>query len=983
MSVPLAPGGTRSIPKKAGRPRALADIQYNSIANSEPGTSSEEDNLEIRTIAPVDAQELVSVSLGRAQTRQVSTNTPAGVKASAIDEAGGFFEGPPIPENADLDDESDKDDLVKSKDAAASEWSSQDESIATRPTRAKTLPPPVFTDGTTQSRPSSSTRRGPEKQHKPHHTRPTTQSRSEEPTDRYARRPNRAESESSNIRLPSPWRAGPRVIQKSEHRSSMKDATRQRAHTGPGSHTLDSWRDTLMSSIPSLPKHFTFNSPFSHFGHHDGHKNDTQSNGKRSSSIFSSWTSLTPSSSTQLARNNSTSALERAATREVARERDLADHDNRDESPEVPTVDTTLTRQISRVHSTLRRSTSDTSLQTFRSGGTLSRVPSLGDDSRFEHVQEQVNSRLKAIRDSWQDSNIKLPTIHSLSHLSLNAISGPRAASMVRGMNTAAYSYKDFDDTSKALPRAATMDARPTANIHQARAQTSAGLPKKTVQTHPNFAKALANLTGDVVVLGGYRGSILRSAEAPHRQLWVPIKVGLNIRKVDLELGLNKEDDERAEEKIIPSGMLTHIGPVDISRRLFKRLRACDNAKSGTLRVHDYGYDWRLEPLYLSKKLIEYLEKLPCNQPGTPKEKRGATMIVHSLGGLITRHAVNQRPDLFAGVVYAGVPSTCVNILGPFRNGDDVLISSRVLTAQVNFTIRTSFALLPLNGRCFFNRETKEEYPVDFFDPQQWIDNRWSPCLARPLPPLTPPPPPTGLVAGIMSSVANALPTRKGSISSRSKQASQHPREFSTGGLAKPGGMDVSEGNSDKAIANNNIDTHGTDNLSSSKRTTSPPANAEQAAEDQNTSVATAVTISRDDALAYLTRILASVKKFKQELAFEPRHKDANVYPPAAVIYGKTTPTVYGARVVSREAIKHADAYDDLAFASGDGVVLARAAMLPEGYEAAKGGIVSSERGHVTLLGDLEAVGRCLRAVQIARRRGVGMGLAEEKETAV
>jgi hypothetical protein len=34
------------------------------------------------------------------------------------------------------------------------------------------------------------------------------------------------------------------------------------------------------------------------------------------------------------------------------------------------------------------------------------------------------------------------------------------------------------------------------------------------------------------------------------------------------------------------------------------------------------------------------------------------------LGGLITRWAVNFRPDLFAGVVYAGVPQTCVNILG-------------------------------------------------------------------------------------------------------------------------------------------------------------------------------------------------------------------------------------------------------------------------------------------------------------------------------
>lgn len=179
------------------------------------------------------------------------------------------------------------------------------------------------------------------------------------------------------------------------------------------------------------------------------------------------------------------------------------------------------------------------------------------------------------------------------------------------------------------------------------------------------------------------------------------------------------------------------------------------------------------------------------------------------------------------------------------------------------------------------------------------------------------------------------------------------------------------------AVARRNIDHEGTDNLPSSKRTSSPSSNVETAAEEQSTSVATAVTIPRDAAVRYLTRVLASVKKFKEELAFDPAHGDANVYPPAAVIYGKTTPTVYGAKVACREAIKHADAYDDLAFASGDGVVLARAAMLPEGYQVAKGGIVDSDRGHVTLLGDLEAVGKCLRAIVIARRKGVGMGNGE------
>lgn len=342
---------------------------------------------------------------------------------------------------------------------------------------------------------------------------------------------------------------------------------------------------------------------------------------------------------------------------------------------------------------------------------------------------------------------------------------------------------------------------------------------------------------------------------------------------------------------------------------------------------------------YLSNELVKFLESLPCNKAGVPASERGATVIAHSLGGLIIRHAVNQRPELFKGVVYAGVPTTCVNILGPLRNGDEVLLSSRVLTAQVNFTIRTSFALLPLDGRCFFDKRTREEYPVDFFDPQAWIDNKLSPCVGRPLPPLAAQPKPTG-ITGYVSSMASVLPGLPLSGKKSSTQPKDPSKAITAAAATEPDASNLQAGDSANAVVAGNVQDP-------------------QSPDESSTSVGTTVTIPRDDAVEYLTRMLASVKKFKQELAYDPKH----TYPPTAVIYGKSTPTVYGAKVDGREGIKHADAYDELAFASGDGVVLARAAMLPEGYRTAKGGIVASDRGHVTLLGDLEAVGRCLLAI--------------------
>lgn len=595
--------------------------------------------------------------------------------------------------------------------------------------------------------------------------------------------------------------------------------------------------------------------------------------------------------------------------------------------------------------SQLRRSTSDQSLLLRR---VTSTTTSLGDDSRWENVQEQVNSRMKAIKDSLQDSSIKLPSMPNLSSLSLasfrpdftrsRADSGAKACEQVG--NEKAYHDNAADSKNGDL---APRGRQAMANIHGVHNAQSG-----STQTQPYFDEALENLTGDIVIMGGYRGSILRSAKPPHRQLWVPVKVGLNIRRVDLEVGLQPEDEENMKNKIFASGMLSHIGPVDMGRRLLKRLRACKNVQEGLLRVWDYGYDWRLTPHLLSDRLIAFLRKLECNGPDVPREEKGATVIAHSMGGLLTRHAVNRAPELFAGVVYAGVPQHCINILGPLRNGDEVLLSSKVLTAQVNFTLRSSFLLLPESGKCFINKESKEEYPVNFFDVEHWKQYAWSPCIAPALPPLNPP------EKTLFESVTDKLPSmpslplpgRKSSLTRSKDEKSNfsdaaHNASMKMNDLANPSATRAMDPQMTSHPSNNN----------------GPQS-----------------TIPLPDAIAYLERTLSATLAFKAELAPKPDFTTRNVYPPLAILYANNTPTVAAARVASREAIRRADAYDDLQFGSGDGVCLARAAMLPEGYTCVAGGRVRTERGHVGLLGDSEAVGKCLLAVIGGRRLGVGLG---------
>ncbi|CAK3805690.1 Hypothetical predicted protein [Lecanosticta acicola] len=877
--------------------RALADSQHSSIS-AEMGTSSDDERDDIQGAQEDDVRNAIGVSIGRGQSRLLDSTTPVVEKNAAIDQTGGFFGTS----------------LESSLSVAAA-------------------------DGTDES--------GGEDR---------------ETTDGDKRRQGRFFNNIEQPRdlsgLPSPWRVDQRQLGRSKGTMSiLRDGFsfgRKRASSGPESTPESGGQKSLLASF-TMPRNFALGSSST-----SARENDKEEDRPPLSDDVSSRHS-TFGDRTQ---SSSPAKTIRSPTPYGHRSRQPSGTNSPWEYEEAQATVADLPRELrlqhaqSRPEPPLRRSTSDTSLVTQR---TLSRVSSLGDDSRFENVQEQVNSRFKAIKDSLQDSSIRLPSMPSISSFNVTRFGSDflnRERSGSLGLKPPANNSHN-GSPNRSMHSERPVDPMTRQPYASAKAAISDAGVDKPYSEHVHFNEALDNLEGDIVILGGYRGSVLRSAEPPHRQLWVPIKVGLNLRKVDLEVGFGEDDDERASEKVIAGGMLTHIGPVDISRRLLKRLRTCENARSGRLRVHEYGYDWRLHPHYLSKQLISFLESLPSNSRGTPGGNRGATVIAHSLGGLITRHAVNQRPELFNGVVYAGVPKTCVNILGPFRNGDEVLLSSRVLTAQVNFSIRTSFALLPLNGRCFFDKTTREEYPVDFFDPQTWIDYRLSPCIARPLPPLTAPPKPSG-ITGYVSSMASALPSlplrnRKASVNRNKNSEPSHATVF--GGVEAPDTPDDGA----EAMTLGNYTTPGRQQL-----------DVDGDADTDTPSPRTAVTISRGEALEYLTRTLRTVKQFKEELAFRPEHHSTNVYPPISVIYGKSTPTVFGAKVDGREGIKHVGAYDELAFASGDGVVLAKAAMVPDGYRTVRGGIVSSERGHVTLLGDLEAVGRCLNAVRRARRQGVG-----------
>jgi Lecithin:cholesterol acyltransferase len=423
----------------------------------------------------------------------------------------------------------------------------------------------------------------------------------------------------------------------------------------------------------------------------------------------------------------------------------------------------------------------------------------------------------------------------------------------------------------------------------------------------------------DVVILGGYRGSILRDVKA-RKRVWVPlVKAGLNIRKADLSIPLEDGAEECTEETIIPDGILSKIGPIDFCSHLIDKLKTLQ--RHGKCRLHIFGYDWRVSLHIASRKLQEFLERLPSNI----HSKQGALVIAHSMGGLVAHHAMQMRPELFQGTVYAGTPfEHCVGILGPLKRGDSLLANREILSAEVNFSMRSSFVFLPFSGQCFYDRRTREKYLMDFFNYNTWLEWGLSPCVSD-----------VGEKPKTASFSAEPYSETSSTLSKDIEPINSRSRSFET--------------RSFNADAAKFLETHLFSVFENVPKAATKPK------------------FDRADAITYLQRTLAGAKQFKNELEFDPSKE----YPPLAVVYSNTTATVRGALVDGPEDIR-AGNWWDFTYGPGDGVVLAKSAQLPEGFSRCVK--VRSQRGHIQLLDDLKAVGTAIEGVILAREAGFHEG---------
>lgn len=451
------------------------------------------------------------------------------------------------------------------------------------------------------------------------------------------------------------------------------------------------------------------------------------------------------------------------------------------------------------------------------------------------------------------------------------------------------------------------------------------------------YQSVFNELEGPVVVLGGYRGSILRDTKTGKR-VWIPLKAGLNLRKINLLLGPSDEDELHASDYIYPDGVLKNIGPFDICKKFIKKL-----ANNPRITVKEFGYDWRLSLNLSSDELIACMEDL------YRRERKRVIVVAHSMGGLVAHGAVQKRPDLFRGLVYVGCPGECLNILGPVRYGDSIMFSDKILTFETNFMMRSSFSFLPLNGRVFSNKDTGEFYDLDYFDPDTWVEYNLNP---------------------LVSSTRKQLEEARLAADEETmvEDTADNVKQIDSGGLKSPIGSISSR---IKLIPNGiNLKSKPSllTNLQMQKRhkdgRTSPVVSTESEIWSDFK-----FSISFDDAYNYLSRTLKQTKE--HILSFEYRDDLKFKYPPMAVVYGDTIPSVRGSNVRSLQDIKDGNYYEFF-YGRGDGVVHSKW-LMPENkgfrlYDSAtdEGHIVgkfASNSGHVDLMSDLKTMARALDAI--------------------
>lgn len=213
-------------------------------------------------------------------------------------------------------------------------------------------------------------------------------------------------------------------------------------------------------------------------------------------------------------------------------------------------------------------------------------------------------------------------------------------------------------------------------------------------------------MTAPIVFIHGLKGGQLRDADG-HRRWLSPLQaLGLDRRRLALSLHYDGKgqlrDGLRADEPLgSVLGVKVYTPFLDWAARHSE--------------LHTFAYDWRRDPGEAVTDFETFLEDTVA-AAGRP-----VLIVAHSMGGLITFLTLRRRPELAAGVVFAGAPfGTGVGFTEDMHHGARAGLNGRILDACTHATWGSPWWFFPETGDSHARGPGGKPLDVDWYDPACW-----------------------------------------------------------------------------------------------------------------------------------------------------------------------------------------------------------------------------------------------------------------------
>lgn len=218
-----------------------------------------------------------------------------------------------------------------------------------------------------------------------------------------------------------------------------------------------------------------------------------------------------------------------------------------------------------------------------------------------------------------------------------------------------------------------------------------------------------------LVFIHGIKGAELRNAEGS--LVWLGARHVIRSQKGELALPYEWKGEEQKRDGVQASGVLKSVYVIpwiageEVYGPFLKQAAKMDRP------FYPFSYDWRRdnnETVDLFRKFLREVRD---------RHNKPVQVVAHSMGGLITRAALAEEPELFSSVVFVGVPfNGGLSFLEDMHAGASVGRNARILSPEVYFTLPAAYTLFQEGPSRIF--ENGKEIELDFYNADDWVKNR-------------------------------------------------------------------------------------------------------------------------------------------------------------------------------------------------------------------------------------------------------------------